>query len=190
MDRRLILYLHGFCSSPASLKASLFAEAMAARGLAERFVCPALSSKPDQAIRQAEAVIAAAPGRVTVIGSSLGGHYATYLAEKHDLRAALINPAVVDQLDASLFIGEHSNFHSGEKFSFSAEDAAVLSSQVVVRPHPERYLLLVETGDEVLDYQHAVQRYQGCRQIVLPGGDHSFTQFPEFIPQLIEFAGL
>ncbi len=166
------------------------AEAMAARGLAERFVCPALSSKPDEAIRQAEALIATAPGKVTLIGSSLGGHYATYLAEKHDLRAALINPAVVDRLDASLFIGEHSNFHSGEKFTFSAEDAGILALQTAPHPTPQRYLLLVETDDEVLDYRHAVERYQGCRQIILPGGDHSFTQFPKFIPQLIEFAGL
>ena len=190
MGRGLILYLHGFCSSPASWKAKLLQETLAVRGESERFLCPALSPIPRVAVAQAEALIAAANGPITLVGSSLGGHYATYLAEKHDLQAALINPAVVNRLDASLFLGEHSNFHSGEKFTFSAEDAVILASQAVAHPTPERYLLLVETGDEVLDYQHAVERYQGCRQIILPGGDHSFTQFPKFIPQLIEFAGL
>lgn len=190
MDRPLILYLHGFCSSPASWKARLMAEAMAARGLADQFICPALSPVPAEAIRQAEAVIDAAAGAVTVIGSSLGGHYAAWLAEKYDLRAALINPAVIDRLDASLFLGEHANFHSGEKFTFTAADVDALMALNVPRPTPERYLLLVETGDEVLDYRQAVERYRGARQIVLEGGDHSFTRFPEFIPQLIEFAGL
>ena len=121
-------------------------------------------------------------------GSSLGGHYATYLAEKHGLRAALINPAVIDRLDAGRFIGEHANFHSGERFRFTVGHAEQLAQQFVARPTPARYLLLVESGDEVLDYRHAVDHYAGCRQIVLPGGDHSFTRFPEFIPQLLEFA--
>ena len=190
MARPLILYLHGFCSSPESWKARLLAEEMARRGLAGQFACPALSPVPADAIATAEAIIAAAPGPITLVGSSLGGHYATYLAEKHDLRAALINPAVIHRLDADLFIGEHANFHSGERFTFTADHAAQLATQHVARPAPGRYLLLVESGDEVLDYRHAVEHYAGCRQIVLPGGDHSFTKFPEFIPQLIEFAGL
>ncbi len=188
MDRPLILYLHGFCSSPQSWKARLLADRLAALGLAERFHCPALSPVPAEALAAAEAILARAAGPVTLIGSSLGGHYATYLAEKHGLRAALINPAVIDRLDAGRFIGEHANFHSGERFRFTVGHAEQLAQQFVARPTPARYLLLVESGDEVLDYRHAVDHYAGCRQIVLPGGDHSFTRFPEFIPQLLEFA--
>ena len=186
----MILYLHGFCSSPESWKARLMAEEMARRGVADRFVCPALSPVPAEAVAAAEAIIATADGPVTLVGSSLGGHYATWLAEKHDLRAALVNPAVIHRLDASLFIGEHANFHSGERFTFTADHAGQLAAQHVAHPDPARYLLLVEAGDEVLDYRQAVEHYAGCRQIVLPGGDHSFTKFPEYIPQLIEFAGL
>lgn len=166
------------------------AEEMARRGRAECFACPALPPGPNDAIALAESVIARAKGPVTLVGSSLGGHYATYLAEKHDLRAALINPAVVHRLDADRFLGEHANFHSGERFVFTAEHAAQLAAQHVPRPDPARYLLLVETGDEVLDYRQAVDYYAGCRQTVLPGGDHSFTKFPDFTPQIIEFAGL
>ncbi|HLO64680.1 MAG TPA: YqiA/YcfP family alpha/beta fold hydrolase [Azonexus sp.] len=185
----MIIYLHGFCSSPASWKSSLLAEEMARRGLADRFVCPLLSPVPDEAVASVSRLIAQAEGPVTLVGSSLGGHYANHVAEKHGLNAVLINPAAVGHLDLVDFVGEHANFHSGERFVFTAAHAAQLKAQVV-RPVPERYWLLLEEGDEVLDYRQAVDFYAGCRQTVLPGGDHSFTQFPDFIPQIIEFAGL
>ena len=119
MDRPLILYLHGFGSSPASWKSRLLAERLAALGLEGRFACPPLSTVPEAAIGQAEAIIAASDGPVVLAGSSLGGHYATFLAEKHGLRAVLINPAVVHRLDPARFLGEHVNFHTGERFSFT-----------------------------------------------------------------------
>ena len=189
MDRGLIVYLHGFCSSPASWKSRLLAEEMARRGLVDHFVCPQLSPVPDEAVVSVSRLIEKTDGPVTLIGSSLGGHYANHLAEKHGLNAILINPAVVDRIDLSLFEGEHANFHTGERFTFSKAHAAQLKAQVG-RPTPERYWLLVETGDEVLDYRLAVDFYAGCRQTVLSGGDHGFTQFPGFVPQIIEFAGL
>jgi predicted esterase YcpF (UPF0227 family) len=163
---------------------------MAALGLADRFHCPQLSPVPDEAIAAAESVIEAAGGRATLVGSSLGGHYATFLAEKHGLKAVLVNPAVVHRIDLGLFVGERSNFHTGERFAFTSEHAGQLQRQVVARPDPSRHFLLVETGDEVLDYRHAVEHYAGCQQQVLSGGNHSFTQFPEYISQIIEFAGL
>ncbi len=189
MGRPLIIYLHGFCSSPASWKSRLLAEYMAGRGLAGSFACPQLSPVPDEAEAQIARLIGAANGPVTLVGSSLGGHYANCLAEKYDLPAVLVNPAVVDRLDLSLFIGEHANFHSGESFVFTESHAAQLKAQV--RPPSQgRYWLLLETGDEVLDYRQALDFYGACRQSVLPGGDHSFTKFPEFMPQILEFAGL
>ena len=189
MDRRLIVYLHGFCSSPASLKSRQFADEMARRGLADRFICRQLSPVPALAMADMSALIEAVEGRVTLVGSSLGGHYANHLAEKYGLNAVLINPAAVDRLDAAKFIGEHANFHTGERFVFTAEHAAQLAAQVA-RPTPERYWLLAETGDEVLDWRQASDFYAGCRQTILEGGDHSFARFPEFIPQIIEYARL
>ena len=189
MDRGLIIYLHGFCSSPASWKSRLLAEHMAGRGRAQHFVCPQLSPVPDEAVAEVSRLIEAATGAVTLVGSSLGGHYANHLAEKYGLNAVLINPAVVDSLNLGQFIGEHSNFHSGEHFSFTVAHAAQLKAQVA-RPTPERYWLLLEEGDEVLDSRQAQAFYAGCRQTVLPGGDHSFTRFPEYIPQIIEFSQL
>jgi len=189
MDRPLIVYLHGFCSSPASWKSQLLAEEMARRGMAAQFVCPQLSPVPDEAVASVSRLIEQAGGPVTLIGSSLGGHYANHLAEKHGLNAVLINPATVDRINLANFIGDHVNFHTGEGFTFTEAHAAQLKAQVR-QPTPERYWLLIETGDEVLDYRQAVDFYAGCRQTVLPGGDHGFTQFPGFVSQIIEYAGL
>ena len=162
---------------------------MSGRGLRDRFVCPPLSPVPDAAVATASRLIEAADGPVTLVGSSLGGHYANYLAEKHGLKAVLINPAAVHCLDAGKFIGEHANFHTGERFTFTAAHAAQLAAQVS-KPTPSRYWLLSEMGDEVLDWRQATAFYCGCRQTALPGGDHSFTRFPDFMPQILEFAGL
>ena len=185
----LILYLHGFCSSPASWKSQLLAEEMARRGMAAQFVCPQLSWVPDEAADSVSRLIEQAGRPVTLIGSSLGGHYANHLAEKYGLNAVLINPAAVDRLDLTKFVGDHANFHSGERFTFTEAHAAQLKAQVR-QPTSERYWLLTETDDEVLDYRQAVDFYAGCRQSILAGGDHSFTRFPEFIPQILEYAGL
>ena len=162
---------------------------MSGRGMADRFVCPQLSTVPDEVIANISALIEAADGPVTLVGSSLGGHYANHLAEKFGLNAVLINPAAVKYLDAALFIGDHSNFHSGEAFTFTAAHAAQLAAQVR-QPTPGRYWLLSEKGDEVLDWRHAAEFYAGCCQTLLPGGDHSFTRFAEFMPQILEFSGL
>ncbi len=189
MDRPLIVFLHGFCSSPASPKARLLAEYMNARGLADCFACSPLSPVPDEAAATASRLIEGAGGPVTLVGSSLGGHYANHLAEKYGLQAVLINPAAVHCLDAGKFIGEHANFHTGERFTFTPAHAAQLAAQVR-KPTAARYWLLTETGDEVLDWRQAAEFYVGCRQTVLPGGDHSFTRFADFMPQILEFAGL
>ena len=202
----MIIYLHGFCSSPAAWKARLLAEEMKKRGLSAQFVCPQLPSAPDEAVALVGELITRAEAPVTLIGSSLGGHYANYLAEKHDLNAVLINPAAVGAMDLDIFVGNHVNFHTGAAFSFSQAHAEQLRAQVTL-PTARRYWLLLEShmsqlacldaawlllesGVEMLDYRLALSFYDGCRQTVLDGGDHSFTRFPDFMPQIIEFAGL
>lgn len=184
-----LLYLHGFRSSPQSWKAHLLGDALAARGRAECFHCPALSPDPVVAIAQAEAILAE-QGPCTLVGSSLGGYYATWLAEKHGLRAVLINPAVVAPLSLEAYVGPQTNLYSGEVFEFTPAHIAALRALEAPRVTPEHYWLLVEQGDEVLDWREAAARYAGARQTVLPGGDHSFTRFPDFVPQIIEFCGL
>ena len=190
VSRPRLLYLHGFRSSPASRKVTVLREHLAARGLGDRLAAPALSHVPAQAIAQAEALIAAGDGPFTMVGSSLGGYYATWLAEKFELRAVLINPAVVAPVSLDAYVGTQTNLYTGESFEFTAAHVEQLRALEVPTVTPARYLLMIETGDEVLDYRHAVARYVGSRQIVLGGGDHSFSRFPEFLGQILEFAGL
>lgn len=184
----MILYLHGFCSSPQSAKARLLAAHLAAVGRTGDFVCPALSPDPDVAIAQAEAVIAAHEGQTTLVGSSLGGYYALHLAERLDLRAVLVNPAVPAHLDTLSLVGEHHNFYSGEPFTFTAAHQQSLRRLAPPRIRTERYLLLLETGDEVLPAGPTLALLSAARQIVLPGGDHSFTRFAEYLAAIVAFA--
>ena len=185
-----ILYLHGFCSSPASWKARLLGDFLAARGLGDRFACPVLPPVPLAAVASAEAALSGGAGETTLVGSSLGGYYAAWLAEKYGLRAVLVNPAVMAPELLAGLVGKHSNFHTGESFDFTNEHVAQLRLLETAQVTAERYLLLVETGDEVLDHRQALARYAGSRQIVIEGGDHSFLSFPRLLPQIIEFCGL
>lgn len=195
----MIVYLHGFRSSPQSNKARQLKALMEALGLGHQFWCGQLPASPREAIALAEAQIASSATPVTVVpqglplvvGSSLGGYYATHLAEKHGLRAVLINPAVVAHLSLAEFVGPQTNLYTGEAFDFRPEYIDELRTLEVPKiSHPENFLLLAETGDEVLDYRQAVAKYAGCRQVVLGGGDHSFTRFGDYMDTILEFAGL
>lgn len=187
----MIVYLHGFNSSPQSHKAQVLARELAARGLAERFVCPALPHRPREAIALVEREIARLrPAEATLVGSSLGGFYATWLAERHGLRAVLLNPAVTPQADLESYLGRQRNLYSGEEYELTGEHLAEWRALAVAEIHPERYLLIVETGDEVLDYRIAVAKYRGARQIVVEGGDHTLASFERHVPAILAFAGI
>jgi predicted esterase YcpF (UPF0227 family) len=186
-----IVYLHGFNSAPQSHKAQVMQRYLAERGLGARFVCPKLPHPPDEAIALVERAIAHhADEGVTLVGSSLGGFYATHLAEKHALRAVLLNPAVRPCRDLETYVGIQRNLYTGEEYELTREHVAAWRRLDVAAVHPDRYLLIVETGDEVLDYREAVARYAGARQVIVAGGDHTLKSFPEHLPLILEFAGL
>lgn len=165
---------------------------MAALGLGDLFWCEQLPPSPRAAIALAERQIAAARATgapVTVVGSSLGGYYATHLAEKHRLKAVLVNPAVVAHLSLAGFVGTQSNLYTGEAFDFKPEYIDELRAIEVPRiSRPQDVLLLAETGDEVLDYREAVAYYAGAFQSVVQGGDHALSSFPEFVPDIVAWA--
>lgn len=187
----MLIYLHGFNSSPASRKAQLLERAMAERGLSDRYLCPALGHRPDDAIATAEGAIARAPHRpVTLVGSSLGGYYATWLAEKHDLKAVIINPAVYPHRDLRALLGVQQNLYTGERYELTEAHLAQWERMYLSAITARSYLLLVETGDELLDYREAVQRYAGSKQVVVSGGDHTLQSFSTHIALILEFAGL
>jgi uncharacterized protein len=192
----MIIYLHGFRSAPASNKAQTLKQRMQQRGLADAFWCEQLPHVPAHAIALIEHAIMEAherhPGRApTLVGSSLGGYYATFLAERHALRAVIVNPAVVAPLDLAPYVGTQTNLYSGETFDFTMEHIDQLRAlDTATLSDPSRYWLLVETGDEVLDYRHAVEKYRGARQTVLEGGDHGFSRWSDYLDEIIAFAGL
>ncbi len=163
---------------------------MRERGLGDFFVCPQLPASPRETIALATSLIKNR-GVSTVVGSSLGGYYATYLAETFDLKAVLVNPAVVAHLSLKDFVGPQRWLYSGEAFEFTRDHVEQLRAiEIPVLTKPQRFWLLVEEGDETLDYRHAVSRYAGARQTVLPGGDHSFTRWDDYLDPIIAFAGL
>jgi predicted esterase YcpF (UPF0227 family) len=183
----VIVYLHGFNSSPQSHKAKLLGEYMAQRGLASRYGCPALPPLASEAVRVIEASLAS--GEVCFVGSSLGGFYATYLAEARGARAVLINPAIEPYVGLRAYLGPQRNLHTGQAYELTEAHLHDWEELEVPRITPSRYLLLVETGDEVLDYRQAVRRYAGCEQVVVEGGDHSLQSFPRHLARILEFAG-
>ena len=193
MDRPLILYLHGFTSGPQSRKVQALVARMAEQGLADRLIAPQLPASPRAAIALVDDLIAkVSPGTTaTLVGSSLGGFYATHLAEKHRLQAVLINPAVVAAIELERYLGPQTWLYTGEPFEFTRQHIEELRALEVPRlADPSRYWLLVEEGDETLDYRQAVTRYAGAKQAVLPGGDHSFTRWEDYLDEVLAFAGL
>ncbi len=187
----MLIYLHGFNSSPGSHKAQLLKRYLEERGLGGHYCCPALPVAGMRAIDMVEAEIARqVRGAVTLVGSSLGGFYATYLAERHDLRAVLINPAVYPHEDLRAYLGTQRNLYTQQQYELTEEHLRQWRKIYLPTVRPERYLLLLETGDEVLDYRQAAEKYLHARQVIIAGGDHSFRSFPEHIPLILEFAGL
>jgi uncharacterized protein len=194
MTAATLVYLHGFRSSPASVKARQLGHAVAALPAADRpaFHVPELHHRPAHAMAAIlERVAGVDASTLTLVGSSLGGFYATYAAERLGARAVLINPAIRPHEDLQPYRGLQANLYTGAAFDVGDAHFAELAALRVGRiSRPERYLLLVQSGDEVLDYAEAVAFYAGAWQRVEGGGDHGFAGFEAQIPLLFRFAGV
>jgi len=184
-----LIYIHGFNSSPASFKARVLQAALAERVPGATFLAPALPPSPAAATRLLEALVVAHPQAI-LVGSSLGGYYAGWLAERHAMRAVLVNPAVRPYELLHGHVGMQTNLYTGEHYEFAAAHVEELRALEQDRVTPARYLLMVETGDEVLDYRQAVARYTGAQQYVIEGGDHGFGDFADHLEVVFAFAGL
>jgi hypothetical protein len=184
----LIVYLHGFNSSPQSHKARVLQAEMQRRGCADLYACPALPVLAAEALREI-AKLSLGPGDC-LIGSSLGGYYATWLAERIGCRAVLINPAIHPHVGLEAYLGEQKNLHTGARYALTRAHLAGWRDLWVERIDPERYLLLLETGDEVLDWREAARRYEGARMVIRQGGDHTLQSFAEHLERIFAFAGI
>jgi uncharacterized protein len=187
----VIVYLHGFRSSPQSFKARLLAEHLAQTGRASEWLCPTLPVSPFETVALIEQEIAAKaqPGeRITLIGSSLGGYFATHLAEKHGWRAALLNPAVVPERDLSKYLGEQPLWHGGGSIVVEPRHLDELRALAVTQiTQPQRYYLLAATGDEVLDYREMLAHYPGVATHLIEGSDHGISEFADYVDEVIRF---
>ena len=183
-----LLYLHGFRSSPRSFKARVVQQRMEAAGLAASLICPQLPASPQAAMALVLTLVERYAGNLSIIGSSLGGFYATWLAERFGCRAALINPAVDPLKDLDKHVGVTTAWHTGEPFEFKREYIDELAALKVARiTRPERYFLLAATGDEVLDYRDMVAHYTGAHQHVIQGSDHAVSEFEQYVDEVLAF---
>jgi uncharacterized protein len=171
-----ILYLHGFRSSPQSMN---------------RFICPQLPASPAAAMALASDFIedrGDAAKDWALIGSSLGGFYATYLAEQYGCRAVVLNPAVFPANDLAGYVGELTLYHSNEPFEWKNEylhELEALQIERITKPH--RYFLMAATGDEVLDWRVMRDHYAGAEQFIIEGSDHAISEFENHVERVAAF---
>ena len=187
-----LLYLHGFRSSPQSMKASRTAAWVRQHRPDVVWLCPQLPPSPHAALGSVLDAMAGWPLETTgVIGSSLGGFYATEVAERSGCRAVLINPAVDPARDLKKYIGETTAWHSDERFFFRAEFVDEL--RALTRPvltDLGRYFAIIAKGDEVLDWHEMAARYAGCPTRLVEGSDHALSDFDDHWPEIVRFLGL
>jgi predicted esterase YcpF (UPF0227 family) len=189
----VIIYLHGFRSSPQSFKARLLDARLEALGRGGEWLCPTLPVSPVETVALVEREIAAreqAGERITLIGSSLGGFFATHLAEKHGWRAVLLNPAVVPDRDLSKYLGEQPLWHGGGSIVVEPRHLEELRALAVTKvTEPQRYYLIAATGDEVLDYREMLAHYPGVKTRLIEGSDHGISEFADYVDDVIRFCG-
>ena len=187
---RTIVYAHGFKSSAKSRKATQLGNYLRTHHPEVRYVTPDLNFRPTQAISQLQwHCLGIDPSTLTIVGSSLGGFYAVVLAEKLGCRAVLLNPSIRPFETLSKHLGEQTNLYTGEKFVFDRSHVTELEALFMPAiTRPERYLLMVEVGDELLDHRKTIAYCVGAKQIVVEGGDHELKSFPVHIHEVAGFA--
>ena len=192
MSSTLLVYLHGFRSSPRSSKAVMTGEAIKAVSTVDNpieWYCPQLLASPKASMDMVIAHIdQAKAGRVVVIGSSLGGFYANYLAEKYGCKAVALNPAVRAARELAPHVGMMTAYDSDEPFDFRPEYIDELKAlQVEKISNPSRYFLIAAKGDELLDWREMVSFYPGAKHLVLEGSDHGIADYADHLPKVMEF---
>ena len=192
MTTTLLVYLHGFRSSPNSSKAVMTGEAVRALSTADNayeWYCPQLLASPRESMDMVTAYIDQSKAdRIVIIGSSLGGFYTNYLAEKYQCKGVVLNPAVFAARELEPHVGLMTAYDSDEPFDFKSQYIDELKSlQVAFITKPERYFLIAAKGDELLDWQEMVAFYEGAKQLVLEGSDHGIADYANHLPLVLDF---
>ena len=186
----MLLYIHGFNSSPASFKANVLKEAFARAGRGDEFFCPALPHRPAKAMALLESILPQqSRDAVTLVGSSLGGFYGTYLTEKYGTRCVLLNPAIDPHDGLRAYLGTQKNLYTGDEYVLTEQHLDEMRALFVPQlKNLERYLLITATGDEVIDYRASVARYAGAEQIIIQGSDHGMGDFADYLDKILLYA--
>ena len=186
VKKDLIIYIHGWNSSGNARKAELLKEELANNAEYE-VTSFTLKSHPREAIKQLAEIIESekVARKVHLIGSSLGGYYAVFLAESLDLKAAMINPAVWAYKIFENDRGENINPNTNEKYIIDQEWVDSLEEIFIENPNKNRFLVLLQTGDETLDYRYAEKYFSGAKTIIDQGGSHSFEDLESKIPEML-----
>ena len=192
MTKTLLVYLHGFRSSPNSTKAVMTGEAIRALSNPAHsydWYCPQLLASPKASMEMVINCIEQSDAdRIIIIGSSLGGFYTNYLAEKYQCKGIALNPAVYASRELEPHIGMMTAYDSDEPFDFKAEYIDELKAlQVHKLSDPKRYFLVAAKGDELLDWTEMVRFYSGSKQLVLEGSDHGISNYQDHLPAVIDF---
>ena len=187
-----LLYLHGFRSSPKSFKAQRLHAWLQRHRPDLVWWCPQLPPSPREAMKLVADGIAGWPtARMAVLGSSLGGYYATWVAERVGCPAVLLNPAVHPARDLAQHIGEQTGFHDPDAhFHFRVEYIDELQQLALEPTRLERYFAVIAKGDEVLDWREMVARYRGAHVKLLDGGDHALSDFDAHLDDIVGFLRL
>jgi predicted esterase YcpF (UPF0227 family) len=186
----MILYIHGFGGSGHGVKASLFKRA----GFACDVIAPTLSYVPEPAVSTLCEIIELCRKKgetVHLVGSSLGGYYALYLSQRYDLKAVLLNPSVYPMVTLSKWTGQARNYYDESTFTWNDAHVAMLRQfEVTTLNAPENIFLLLESGDETLDYTKALEKLPGVKTTVEEGGSHSFDSIESYLPDIAHFFGV
>ena len=183
-----IFYFHGFASSADSTKALVFQNFIKKRFPSVQLHIPNIDNSIEKSFVQLEDLVAKNNTNKLFMGSSLGGFYASYFAEKYNSKAVLINPASNPYRGMEMYLGKNINYSTNEEFYLTKEDLEVLKEKNVSSiNNPSNYLVLVETGDEVIPFKYTLEFYKGCNFCVVNGGSHSFDSFQDKLEIIASF---
>jgi len=187
--RKVLIYLHGFLSSPQSVKCQATLAHFQQHHSDIEFVATQIPYYPDEAITHLHKLVRQYQDcQLGYIGSSLGGFLSTNLMQNFPGKAVLINPAVTPHILLKDYLGEHTHPYTQEKFTLTEQHMTELSELFVANMHaPENFWVLVQEKDETLDYREAVAKYQQSKLTVEPGGDHSFQGYENYLPEIVSF---